>query len=136
MWQQERERPRRSCATNLTNERVGNTEKILVLSLRTIRDANIDILHHTDKESLDGISAPFLFLQDKDPARSQKKWATHREGSRLAEVPDATEEEARPRERMCGSIGFKLSGSQGLMRWKRCCRGSRPPTALCVRDEE
>jgi hypothetical protein len=28
------------------DERIGNTEQILLLSLRTIRDANIDILHH------------------------------------------------------------------------------------------
>jgi hypothetical protein len=47
------------------DERVGNTERILLLSLRTIRNANIDILHHTD-QSLDGISSPLLFLQDKD----------------------------------------------------------------------
>ncbi len=57
------------------DERVGNTEKILLLSLRTIRDANIDILHHMD-ESLDGISAPLLFLQDKDPTPNGKKKAT------------------------------------------------------------
>ena len=53
------------------DERVGNTEQILLLSLRTIRDANIDILHHMD-QSLDGISSPLLFLQDKD-ARINKK---------------------------------------------------------------
>jgi hypothetical protein len=57
------------------DERVGNTERILLLSLRTIRDANIDILHHMDK-SLDGISAPLLFLQDKDPTSSRKKRPT------------------------------------------------------------
>ncbi len=57
------------------DERVGNTEKILLLSLRTIRDANIDILHHMDK-SLDGISAPLFFLQDKDPTSSKKKRST------------------------------------------------------------
>ncbi len=57
------------------DERVGNTEMILLLSLRTIRDANIDILHHMDK-SLDGISAPLLFLQDKDPTSSRKKRLT------------------------------------------------------------
>ena len=28
------------------DQRVGNTDKVLLLSLRTIRDANIDILHH------------------------------------------------------------------------------------------
>jgi hypothetical protein len=28
------------------DQRVGNADKILLLSLRTIRDANIDILHH------------------------------------------------------------------------------------------
>jgi hypothetical protein len=57
------------------NERVGNTKRILLLSLRTIRDANIDILHHMDK-SLDGISAPLLFLQDKSPSSSKKKRTT------------------------------------------------------------
>ncbi len=44
------------------DEHVGNTSRILLLSLRTIRDANIDILHHMDK-SLEGISSPLLFLQ-------------------------------------------------------------------------
>ncbi len=53
------------------DERVGNTDKILLLSLRTIRDANIDILHHMDK-SLDGISAPLLFLQDKSPSSKDR----------------------------------------------------------------
>ncbi len=44
---------------------VGRARKILfLLSLRTIRDANIDILHHMDK-SLDAISSPLLFLQEK-----------------------------------------------------------------------
>ncbi len=43
------------------DQRVGNTDKILLLSLRTIRDANIDILHHMD-QSLDAISSPlFVF---------------------------------------------------------------------------
>ncbi len=46
------------------DQRVGNTDKILLLSLRTIRDANIDILHHMD-QSRDGISPPLLFLKDK-----------------------------------------------------------------------
>jgi hypothetical protein len=57
------------------DERVGNTEQILLLSLRTIRDANIDILHHMD-QSLDGISSPLLFLQDKDAGINKKKGAT------------------------------------------------------------
>jgi hypothetical protein len=57
------------------DERVGNTEQILLLSLRTIRDANIDILHHMD-QSLDGISSPLLFLQDKDARINKKKGAT------------------------------------------------------------
>ncbi len=43
------------------NQRVGNTDKILLLSRMTIRDANIDILHHMD-QSLEGISSPLLFL--------------------------------------------------------------------------
>ncbi len=45
------------------------------MSLRTIRDANIDIPYHMDK-SLDGISAPLLFLQDKSPSPSKKKRMT------------------------------------------------------------
>ncbi len=57
------------------DERVGNTEQIVLLSLRTIRDANIDILHHMD-QSLDGISSPLLFLQDKDARINKKKGAT------------------------------------------------------------
>jgi hypothetical protein len=57
------------------NERVGNTEQILLLSLRAIRDANIDILHHMD-QSLDGISSPLLFLQDKDARINKKKGVT------------------------------------------------------------
>ena len=54
------------------DQRVGNTDKILLLSLRTIRDANIDILHHMD-HSLDGISSPLLFLKDKVQGRNKKK---------------------------------------------------------------
>ncbi len=54
------------------DERVWNTDRILLLSLRTIRDANIDILHYMD-QSLDGISSPLLFLQDKDARRNKKK---------------------------------------------------------------
>jgi hypothetical protein len=54
------------------DQRVGNTNKILLLSLRTIRGANIDILHHMD-QSLDGISSPLLFLKDKVKGRNKKK---------------------------------------------------------------
>jgi hypothetical protein len=54
------------------DQRVGNTDKILLLSLRTIRDANIDILYHMD-QSLDGISSPLLFLKDKVVGRHKKK---------------------------------------------------------------
>ncbi len=54
------------------DEDVDNTDSILLSSLRTIRNANIDIPHHMDK-LLDGISSPLLFLQDKDPRRSRKK---------------------------------------------------------------
>ena len=78
------------------DERVGNTDKILLLSLRTIRDANIDILHHMDK-SLDGISAPLLFLQDKNPStimknrtagkdRDARKFLMRQKGSGIAEM--------------------------------------------------
>jgi hypothetical protein len=54
------------------DQRVGNTDKILLLSLRTIRDVNIDILHHMD-QSLDGISSPLLFLKDKVKGRNKRK---------------------------------------------------------------
>ena len=54
------------------DQRVGNTDKILLLSLRTIRDANIDILHQMN-QSLDGISSPLLFLKDKVVGRHKKK---------------------------------------------------------------
>ncbi len=54
------------------DQRVGNTDKIFLLSLRTIRDANIDILHHMD-QSLDGISSPLLFLKDKVKGHNKKK---------------------------------------------------------------
>jgi hypothetical protein len=59
------------------DECVGNTEQILLLSLRTIRDANIDILHHMD-QSLDGISSPLLFLQDKDVRINKRKGVTRK----------------------------------------------------------
>ena len=36
---------------------VGNTKEILLFSLRTIRDARIDIIHHMD-QSLEGVAAP------------------------------------------------------------------------------
>ena len=42
------------------DQRGGNTDKILLLSLRTTRDANIDILHHVDP-SLERIYSPLLF---------------------------------------------------------------------------
>ena len=54
------------------DQRVGDTDKILLLSLRTTRDANIDILHHMD-QSLDGISSPLLFLKDRVIGRNKKK---------------------------------------------------------------
>jgi hypothetical protein len=57
------------------DERVGNTEQILLLSLRTIRDANIDIIHHMD-QSLDGVSSLLLFMQDKDARINKKKGVT------------------------------------------------------------
>ncbi len=54
------------------DQRVGNTDKILLLSLRAIRDANIDILHHMD-QSLDGISSHLFFLKDKVKGRNKRK---------------------------------------------------------------
>ncbi len=95
------------------DEWVGNTERILLMSLRTIRDANVDILYHMDK-SLDGISAPLLFLQDKSPSSSKKKRTTGWERSRCAEVPDASEEEAGSRECVRTPIGVQLADSKGI----------------------
>jgi hypothetical protein len=60
------------------DEHVGNTERILLLSQRTIRDANIDILHHMNHmdQSLDGMYSPLLFLLDKDARINKKKGVT------------------------------------------------------------
>ncbi len=91
------------------DERVGNTKRILLLSLRTIKDANIDILHHMDK-SLDGISAPLLFLQDKSPSSSKRRGRQEK----IAEVPDASEEEAGSRECVRAPIGVQLADSKGI----------------------
>jgi hypothetical protein len=78
--------------------------RILLLSLRTIKDANIDILHHMDK-SLNGISSPLLFLQHKDARKSRKKCTSGRarasekflrqqkfQSWELVRVPDADED--------------------------------------------
>jgi hypothetical protein len=54
------------------DQRVGNTDEILLQSLRTIRDPNIDSLHHMD-QSLEGIASPPLFLKDKVAGRKKKK---------------------------------------------------------------
>ncbi len=54
------------------DQRVGNTDKILLLSLRTIKDVNIYILHHMD-QSLEGISSPLLCLKDKSIGGNKKK---------------------------------------------------------------
>jgi hypothetical protein len=57
---------------------VGRARRILLLlSLRTVRNVNIDIPNHMDK-SLDGISSTLLFLQDKDARRSRKKGTSSR----------------------------------------------------------
>ena len=71
------------------DEHVGNTSRILLLGLRTIRDANIDILHHMDK-SLEGIYSPLLFLQDRKPRNQQPS-------SSFEEFPNAAEKEASSR---------------------------------------
>ncbi len=76
------------------DEHVGNTSRILLLSLRTIRDANIDILHHMDK-SLEGISFPLLFLQDRKLRKSTKKGLPSR--ALASKKFDVTEKEASSR---------------------------------------
>ena len=43
---------------------VGNTKEILLFSLRTIREARIDIIHHMD-QSLLGVAAPLRFLDEQ-----------------------------------------------------------------------
>ena len=42
---------------------VGNTKEILLFSLRTIREARIDIIHHMDQLLL-GVAAPLRFLDE------------------------------------------------------------------------
>jgi hypothetical protein len=76
------------------DEHVGNTSRILLLSLRTIRDANIDILHHMDK-SLEGISSPLLFLHDRKPRKSKKKGLSSRA---FEQVSAGAEKEASSRQ--------------------------------------
>ncbi len=81
------------------DQRVGNTDKILLLRLRTIRDANIDILHHMD-QSLDGISSSLLFLKDKVIGRNKKlAW----QGARSRELSKEAEGKVQVRELLCVS---------------------------------
>ncbi len=88
------------------DQRVGNTDKILLLSLRTIRDANIDILHHMD-HSLDGISSPLLFLKDKVEGRNKKKRMHGKARSR--ELSKEAEGKVQSRELLCVSPGIQYS---------------------------
>ena len=53
------------------DQEVGNTKKMLLLSLRNIREAGIHIVHHMD-ESLSGRSTPLMFY-DGMPALAQRK---------------------------------------------------------------
>ncbi len=56
----------------LLGKPVGNTKEILLFSLRTIREAGVDIVHHMD-QSLMGISAPLLFLKESSTRMLKKK---------------------------------------------------------------
>ena len=51
---------------------VGNTKEILLFSLRTIREARIDIIHHMD-QSLLGVAAPLRFLDESSTFPKKKK---------------------------------------------------------------
>ena len=51
---------------------VGNTKEILLFSLRTIREARIDIIHHMD-QSLKGVAAPLRFLEESSAFPKKEK---------------------------------------------------------------
>ncbi len=93
------------------DQRVGNTDKILLLSLRTIRDANIDILHHMD-QSLDGISSPLLFLKDKVKGRNKKKGLHGK--ARSGELPKKAEGKVQSRELLCTSFSSQHTSGEGI----------------------
>ena len=51
---------------------VGNAKEILLFSLKTIREAKIDIIHHMD-QSLQGTAAPLRFLDESSQLPKKKK---------------------------------------------------------------
>ena len=51
---------------------VGNTKEILLFSLRTIRDAKIDIIYHMD-QSLLGVASHLRFLDEASVLPKKKK---------------------------------------------------------------
>jgi hypothetical protein len=51
---------------------VGNSKEILLFSLKTIREAKIDIIHHMD-QSLLGVAAPLRFLDGSSQLPKKKK---------------------------------------------------------------
>ncbi len=54
------------------DRQVGNTKEILLFSLKTIREAKIDIIHHMD-QSLQGVAAPLRFLDVSSQLPKKKK---------------------------------------------------------------
>ena len=54
------------------NTAIGNTPKMLLFSLLSLREANMDILHHIDM-SLNGKMAPLRFLGENSPSRYKRK---------------------------------------------------------------
>ncbi len=54
------------------DEPVGHTKEILLFSLKTIREAKIDIIHHMD-QSLQGTAAPLRFLDESSQLPKKKK---------------------------------------------------------------
>ena len=54
------------------NTAIGNTPKMLLFSLLSLRESNMDILHHIDM-SLQGRMEPLRFLDEKSPSRFKRK---------------------------------------------------------------
>ena len=59
------------------DQEVGNTKKMLLLSLRSIREAGIHIVHHMD-ESLSGRSTPLMFYDGMPSTKKKEKMAVTR----------------------------------------------------------
>ncbi len=51
---------------------VGDAKEILLFSLKTIREAKIDIIHHMD-QSLQGTAATLRFLDESSQLASEKE---------------------------------------------------------------